>query len=39
LYEQGFNDREIGEKLEVHVSTVGRHRRRIGLKAHRHTRA
>jgi len=34
LHEQGFNDIEIGKKLGAHPTTVGLHRRRIGLKAH-----
>lgn len=32
LYEQGFNDREKGDKLWAHIATVGVHRRRLGLK-------
>jgi len=34
LHEQGFNDREIGDKLGAHHMTVGEHRRRLGLKAY-----
>ncbi len=34
LYEQGFNDREISEKLGAHENTVRIHRIRLGLKAH-----
>ncbi len=33
LYNQGLKDREIGEKLGVHFSTVWKGRRRLGLKA------
>ncbi|GAH28854.1 unnamed protein product [marine sediment metagenome] len=32
LHEQGFNDREIGEKLGANKVTVHIHRRRLGLK-------
>jgi len=31
LYEQGLNDREIGDKLGAHKNTVSHHRRRLGL--------
>ena len=34
LHEQGFNDREIGKNLFADQTTVGEHRRRLGLKAH-----
>ena len=32
LHEQGFNDREIGDKLGADVVTVNVHRSRLGLK-------
>ena len=32
LHEQGFNDREIGEKLGVTSQAVGYRRKRLGLK-------
>ncbi len=34
LYEKGFNDPEIGEKLGTSKVTVWYHRRRLGLKSH-----
>ncbi len=36
LYEQGFNDREIAEKLGTTQKKVGYHRRRLGLRAGAH---
>ncbi|MBA7716773.1 hypothetical protein ES703_125850 [subsurface metagenome] len=38
LYEQGLNDREIGEKLGANTRTVNVCRRKLGLKAHGHRR-
>ncbi len=32
LHAQGFNDREVGEKLGVSFGIVGFHRKRLGLK-------
>jgi len=34
LHKKGMNDREIGDKLGSGRMTVGKHRRRLGLKAH-----
>ncbi|GAH11138.1 unnamed protein product, partial [marine sediment metagenome] len=34
LYEQGLNDKEIGERLGAANTTVNIHRRRLGLEAH-----
>ncbi len=36
LHAQGFNDREISEKLGAHQNTVSVHRRRLELKVHGH---
>ncbi len=36
LHAQGFNDREIGEKIGAHLNTVSVHRRRLELKVHGH---
>ncbi len=38
LHKQGFNDREISEKLGAHQNTVNVHRRRLELKVHGHRR-
>ncbi len=39
LHEQGLSDREIGNKLGAHETTVRDHIRRLGLKAYGHVRA
>ena len=36
LHAQGFNDREISEKIGAHQNTVSVHRRRLKLKVHGH---